>query len=131
MDARIDTSAAFGVDLGDAHIIRNAGGNAKDALRSLIISQQLLGTEEVLVIKHTKCGMLGFKSDDLHGIVKEKLGDDAGKEIAGLDFQTFTGLEEAVKDDVEYLNKAKAIPDAVKVSGWIYDVTNGSVKQVV
>ncbi len=53
MDARIDPAAAFGIDLGDAHVIRNAGGSAKDALRSIIISQQLLGTKEVLVIKHT------------------------------------------------------------------------------
>ena len=59
MDARIDPAAAYGISLGDAHIIRNAGGNARDALRSLIISEQLLGTKEILLIKHTGCGMSG------------------------------------------------------------------------
>ncbi len=56
MDARIDPAAAFGIDLGDAHIIRNAGGNAKDALRSILISQHLLGTREIILVKHTGCG---------------------------------------------------------------------------
>jgi carbonic anhydrase len=60
MDARIDPAAAYGIDLGDAHVIRNAGGNAKDAIRSIVISEQLLGTTEVLVIKHT--GMSGAVS---------------------------------------------------------------------
>ena len=56
MDARIDPTAAYGVNLGDAHVIRNAGGSARDALRSLVISEQLLGTKEILLIKHTGCG---------------------------------------------------------------------------
>lgn len=62
MDARIDPAAAFGIDLGDAHVIRNAGGNAEDALRSILISQHLLGTTEVVLVKHTGCGMLTFVS---------------------------------------------------------------------
>ncbi|KAI4136533.1 MAG: hypothetical protein L6R39_007741, partial [Caloplaca ligustica] len=64
MDARIHAPPAFGISLGDAHIIRNAGGSARDALRSLVISQQLLGTTEILVIKHTKSGMTTFKNPD-------------------------------------------------------------------
>lgn len=64
MDARIDTTGAFGIDLGDAHVIRNAGGNAKDALRSILISQHLLGTREIILVKHTGCGMVTFTNAD-------------------------------------------------------------------
>ena len=69
MDARIDPAAAFGIALGDAHVIRNAGGNARDALRSLVISEQLLGTNEILLIKHTGCGMLTFAVGSLYELV--------------------------------------------------------------
>lgn len=131
MDARIDPAAAFGISLGDAHVIRNAGGNARDALRSLIISQQLLGTEEVLLIKHTGCGMLTFKDKDAHEVVKKNLGDAATDEIKDLDFQPFPDLEAAVKDDIAWLQGCKAIPDSVKLSGWVYEVETGRVNSVV
>ena len=61
MDARIDPAAAFGIPLGAAHVIRNAGADVKDAFRSIVISQQLLGTREVMIVKHTSCGMLTFE----------------------------------------------------------------------
>ena len=131
MDARIDPAAAYGIPLGDAHIIRNAGGNARDALRSLVISEQLLGTTEILVIKHTGCGMLTFKNEDAHAVVKKNLGAEATKELEGLDFQPFPDLEQAVKDDVDLLKQSKAIPDIVAISGWIYGVENGEVNRVV
>ena len=131
MDARIDPAAAFGINLGDAHVIRNAGGNAKDALRSIIISQQLLGTNEVLLVKHTGCGMLTFKNEDAHGVVKKNLGEEAAGEIAGLDFQPFPELEKAVEDDVKLLRGSKAVPDTVTLSGWVYEVESGKVRQVV
>lgn len=117
MDARIDPVAAFGILLGDAHVIRNAGGNARDALRSLIISQQLLGTEEVLLVKHTGCRMLTFKNKDAHEVVRKNLDNAATDEIKGLDFQPFPDLESAVKDDIAWLQDNKAIPDSVKLSG--------------
>ena len=131
MDARIDPSAAFGIHLGDAHVIRNAGGNARDALRSLIISEQLLGTNEILLIKHTGCGMLTFTNEDAHAVVGEKLGAEARDELEGLDFQPFANLEEAVGDDVKFLRDSKAIPGEVAVSGWVYEVESGKVRQVV
>jgi carbonic anhydrase len=130
MDARIDPAAAFGISLGDAHVIRNAGGSAKDSLRSIILSEQLLGTNEVLLVKHTGCGMLTFKNEDAHGIVKKNLGDEAGEEIKGLDFLPFPELEGAVKDDIAYLKQSKAVPDNITVSGWIYEVETGKVKKV-
>jgi len=94
MDARIDPAAAYGIPLGDAHIIRNAGASAKDALRSLIISEQLLGTQEILLLKHTGCGMLTFGNDDAVGLVKGNLGDAGVDELAafGSDFLPFADL---------------------------------------
>lgn len=131
MDARIDPAAAYGIDLGDAHVIRNAGGNARDALRSLIISQQLLGTNEILLIKHTGCGMLTFNNQDAHVVVEKNLGAAAQQELSDLDFQPFPNLDKAVEDDVGYLKASKAIPDSVNISGWVYEVESGKVKQVL
>jgi len=131
MDARIDPAPAFGIDLGDAHVIRNAGGSAKDALRSIIISQQLLGTNEILLIKHTGCGMLTFQNQDAHAVVAKNLGQEAADEIHGLDFLPFPELEQGVKDDVQFIKNSKAVKDDVTVSGWVYEVETGKVKQVV
>ena len=133
MDARIDPAAAYGISLGDAHVIRNAGGSAKDALRSLVISEQLLGTEEILLIKHTGCGMLTFKNEDAAGIVRKNLGEEAAGQLAAFkgDVLPFPDLEGAVKDDVEFLKGSKLIPDKIKISGWIYEVETGKVTSVV
>lgn len=135
MDARIDPAAAYGIDLGDAHVIRNAGGNAIDALRSLVISQQLLGTNEIVLVKHTGCGMLTFTNDDVKGVVKKNLPEGVGetKSFVGgeSDFQPFEDLEKAVKDDVQFLKGSKLIPDEVAISGWVYQVEDGKVKRIV
>lgn len=131
MDARIDPAAAFGIDLGDAHVIRNAGACAKDALRSIIISQQLLGTKEIILVKHTGCGMLTFKNEDAHAIVKKNLGPGAVAEIGSLDFMPFHNLEDAVKEDVECLRKTETVPDDIVISGWVYEVESGKVRRVV
>lgn len=133
MDARIDPASAYGITLGDAHVIRNAGASAKDALRSLVISEQLLGTEEILLVKHTGCGMLTFKNEDAEGIVKKNLGEEAVKELGafGGDFLPFPELDEAVKSDVAFLKESKLIPDKVTISGWVYEVETGKVRSVV
>jgi carbonic anhydrase len=131
MDARIDPAAAFGIELGDAHVIRNAGASAKDALRSIIISQQLLGTNEVVIVKHTGCGMLTFQNEDAHAVVHKNLGDEAAAEIKGLDFLPFPELEQAVKDDVEFVKGSKAVSTDAIVTGWVYEVETGKTKQVV
>merc|ERR1712098_482159 len=128
-DARIDPASAYGISLGDAHVIRNAGGNARDALRSLVISEQLLGTQEIILVKHTGCGMLTFKNEDAAGLVRKNLGEAAVAELA--DFKAFPELEAAVKDDVEFLKGSKLIPDSVTISGWVYEVETGKVKSVV
>jgi len=131
MDARIDPAAAYGISLGDAHVIRNAGGNAVDALRSLVISEQLLGTNEILLIKHTGCGMLTFKNEDAYAVVEKNLGVEGKEALGGLDFQPFPDLEKAVESDVSYLKASKAIPEHVTISGWVYEVETGKVRHVV
>ena len=131
MDARIDPAAAYGIDLGDAHVIRNAGGHVRPALRDILISQQLLGTKEVLVIKHTGCGMLSFKNEDALGLVEKNLGARARANLEGFDFHAITNLEEAVKGDVAWLKTSGFVAQDVSISGWIYDVATGKVTKVV
>ena len=130
MDARIDPAAAYGISLGDAHIIRNAGGSARDSLRSIVISEQLLGTTEILIIKHTGCGMLTFKNEDAYAVVEANLGEQGKEALGGLDFLPFPDLDQAVKEDVEFVRASKAIPDHVEVSGWVYEVETGKVRHV-
>lgn len=127
MDARIDPALAFDIALGDAHIIRNAGGNAQDALRSILTSQHLLGTREIVLVKHTGCGMLTFSNDD----AKAALRGNGGKVEDDFDFQPFTDLEGALKRDVEFLKGHGGLVGGVPVSGWIYDVGTGRVGRVV
>jgi len=126
MDARLLPSRFLGLEEGDAHVVRNAGGRAQDALRSIVISQQLLGTEEVLVIHHTGCGMLSFQNPDLHAKVKEDLGADA----SDIDFLPFSDLEQSVRDDVEFLKDSPLVPDDVSIRGFVYDVQSGKVTEV-
>jgi len=130
MDARIDPTAAFGIPLGAAHVIRNAGASARDAFRSIVISQQLLGTTEVLVVKHTGCGMLTFDNETAKSLVKKNKGAAAAKEVEDLDFLTFPELEAEVKKDVEWL-RSKAVENGIHFTGWVYEVETGKVRKVV
>jgi carbonic anhydrase len=128
MDARIDPAKALGLEEGDAHVIRNAGGRASDdALRSLIISQQLLGTREVLVIHHTDCGMLAFTD----GQLRQKLYDELGADASGIDFLAFDDLERSVRDDVATIRSSPLILEATPVRGFVYDVHTGRLTEVV
>ena len=126
MDARLDPAKALGLEEGDAHVIRNAGGRAADALRSLVISQQLLGTTEIVVVHHTDCGMLTFDNATLQGICQERLGADA----TDIDFLPFADLEQSVRDDVELIRTSPLIPDEITVTGFIYDVKTGKIQEV-
>ncbi|KAI1499930.1 carbonate dehydratase [Biscogniauxia marginata] len=131
MDARIDPASAFGIALGDAHVVRNAGASAREGLRSVVISQQLLGTREVLVVKHTGCGMLTFGNEDARATLRRNRGDAALAEVADLDFLPFADLESAVRADVAFLRGSRTIADDVPVTGWVYEVETGRVRQVV
>ncbi len=126
MDARLIPSRILGLEEGEAHIIRNAGGMAKDALRSLVISQRLLGTNEVIVIHHTDCGMLTFKNEDLYAKVREDLDADA----SSIDFLPFADLEQSVRDDLALLGSSPLIPDDVSIRGFVYDVKTGKLQEV-
>jgi carbonic anhydrase len=126
MDARIVPSRQLGLEEGDAHVIRNAGGRARDALRSLVISQRLLGTNEIAVIHHTDCGMLTFTNPDLHAKVKLDLDADS----SAIDFLPFSDVEESVREDVAFLLSSPLIPGDVLIRGFVYDVRTGQLHEV-
>ena len=128
MDARLHPEKFLGLELGDAHVIRNAGGRvSEDAIRSLVISERLLGTEEIAVVHHTECGMMTFKNEDLAAKIKEDLGVD----VSGQDFLPFPDLETSVREDVEKIRTSELIPDGIHVLGAIYDVKTGELHEVV
>lgn len=126
MDARIDPARALGLEEGDAHVIRNAGGRAADAIRSLIISQQLLGTRAIAVIHHTDCGMLTFNDEQL----RQKLHDDLGVDTDQL-FFSFTSAEQSVRDDVQVLRESPFLLKDVPIRGFVFDVRTGALSEVM
>lgn len=125
MDARLDVEEALGLRTGDAHIVRNAGGLATDdAIRSLIVSHQLLGTNEVLVIGHTRCGLLGADEQAL----RTRLTVATGHELE-LDFGAFDDLEISVRASVERLQSHPWL-NSMPVHGLIFDVATGRLHEV-
>jgi len=127
MDARLHPEKFLGLALGDAHVIRNAGGRVSDdAIRSLVISERLLGTTEIVVIHHTDCGMLTFTNEQL----AEKIENELGQNVAGRDFLPFTDLEESVRADVQTIRNSPLIPNDFPVTGAIYDVHTGKLTVV-
>lgn len=145
MDARLDPLAFAGLDLGDAHVIRNAGGRASDdAIRSLIISHKLLGTTEWLVIHHTDCGMQLFDDQIMANLLQDNLltatiGPDGwanqahgGGSIHGhyVKWYTFTNLEQSVRDDVARIRSHPLVSNAISISGYVYDVASGKLTRV-
>jgi carbonic anhydrase len=123
MDARLDPARFLGLEEGDAHVIRNAGGLVNDdAIRSLVISHHLLGTQEALVIGHRGCGMLTFQNRDLH----ERLGPEA----ESIDFQPFGDLDESVRQSVRRIEASPLLPDSFKATGFVYDVETGRIEPV-
>ncbi len=127
MDARIDPARALGLEEGDAHVIRNAGGVASDdALRSLVISHHLLGTQEAFVIGHTDCGMLTFDNGTLHSLLHERQGVDA----SDIDFLPFPDVAARVEKSVERLRESGLLPDDYGFHPFVYDVSSGRVLPV-
>lgn len=128
MDARLHPESFLGIPLGGAHVVRNAGGRAsEDAIRSLVVSSRLLGTREVVVIHHTDCGMLGLRDAELRSRLTEETGADA----SDLDFLPFDDLEGSVREDVEAIEASPFIDDEVTVSGFVFDVRTGRLREVV
>lgn len=127
MDARLNVNELLGLGIGEAHIIRNAGGIAtEDAIRSLIISHELLGTEEFIVINHTDCGTLTFSDEDLQKKISEKYKSNA----SGIVFHSFDNLEENVKRQVNKIRNTPFLVDAVSVNGFVYDVKTDRIKEI-
>ena len=125
MDTRLTVEDALGLRTGDAHIIRNAGGLATDdAIRSLVISQHLLGTDEVIVVEHTGCGMLTFEDEP----VREQIAEETG-EAVDLPLRPFSDLEANLRAQVERIRSHPWVKD-VPVSGLVYEVESGRLRHI-
>jgi carbonic anhydrase len=125
MDARLIPTRVLGLEEGDAHVIRNAGGVVTDdTIRSLAISQRLLGTEEIILIHHTDCGMLTFKDDDF----KRSIQDDTGIKPEWA-VETFPDLDEDVRQSIGRIRASPFIPSK-NVRGFVYEVETGTLREV-
>ena len=126
MDARLDVYRALGLNEGEAHVIRNAGGVVTDdEIRSLAISQRLLGTREIVLIHHTDCGMLTFTDEDLLGAIEE----DTGVRPAWA-CETFTDLEADVRKQIARIIDSPFVPDTSSLRGFVFDVATGRLTEV-
>ena len=126
MDSRMDTFGMLGMDLGQAHIIRNAGGVVTDdVIRSLIISQRLQNTRAVMLVHHTDCGMLTFTDAEM----KQRLKDETGVTLP-FAMEAFTDLDENVRDSIARIKNNPFIPNREEVRGFVYDVKTGKLREV-
>jgi len=126
MDARLDPHALLGLHEGDAHVIRNAGGViTDDEIRSLAISQRLLGTEEIMLIHHTDCGMLTFKDDDLRRQIQDETG--VKPEWAA---EAFDDLDEDLRQSVARIRSSPFIPRKDKIRAFVYEVETGRLREI-
>ena len=126
MDARLNVYGMLGLQEGDAHVIRNAGGViTDDEIRSLAISQRLLGTREIVLIHHTDCGMLTFSDDE----VKQQIQEDVGIK-PHFPMESFTDLEEDVRQSIARIQASPFIPNKDSVRGFVYEVETGRLREV-
>ncbi len=126
MDARLQVYEVLGLDVGDSHIIRNAGGVVTDdVIRSLAISQRLLGTEEIVLIHHTDCGMLTFTDDEF----KAQLEEETGIKPAWA-AEAFTDLDGDVRQSIARIKASPFVPKTDAIRGFVYDVHTGALREV-
>ena len=126
MDARLNIYGMLGLQEGDAHVIRNAGGViTDDEIRSLAISQRLLGTREVILIHHTECGMLTFTDDELKAQIQEEVGIKPH-----FPMESFSDLEEDVRQSIARIQASPFIPHKDSVRGFVYEVETGRLREV-
>ena len=126
MDARLDVYAILGLDLGEAHVIRNAGGViSDDAIRSLVISQRLLGTNEIILIHHTDCGMLTFSDDELKQQITAEVGTRPSFAL-----EAFKDVEADVRQSIGRLQANPYLVEKNRIRGFVYDVKTGALEEV-
>jgi carbonic anhydrase len=126
MDSRIDVFGLFGLAIGDAHIIRNAGGIVTDdVLRSLVLSQRVLRTREIILVHHTDCGMLTFTEDELRNELLQETGVKPPWSA-----ETFTDLDADVRSSMQRIRTSPYIPHRDRVRGFVYDVDTGVLREV-
>jgi carbonic anhydrase len=126
MDARLNVYGLLGLQEGEAHVIRNAGGAVTDdTIRSLAISQRLLGTREIILIHHTECGMLTFSDDGFRGAIEEETGIRPPWAA-----EAFSDLDEDVRQSVNRINASPFIPVKDSVRGFVFDVATGRLREV-
>jgi carbonic anhydrase len=126
MDARLNPYGLLGLSEGDAHVIRNAGGVVTDdAIRSLAISQRLLGTEEIMLIHHSDCGMLTFSDDEFRRSVQEDTGIKPTWAA-----EAFPDLDEDVRQSIARIKASPFIPRKDSVRGFVYDVHDGTLREI-
>lgn len=126
MDARLHVSAILGLEIGDAHIIRNAGGVVTDdAIRSLVISQRLLGTREIILIHHSDCGMVTFSDD----VVKAQIKEDTGIRPP-FSLEAFPDAADDVRQSIARIKASPFIPHRDSVRGFVYDVSTGRLNEI-
>jgi len=127
MDARLIPTRVLGLEEGDAHVIRNAGGViTDDEIRSLAISQHLLGTEEIILIHHTDCGMLTFSDEQFKAQLEEATGEQPA-----WDSEAFSDLEGDVRQSLERVTSSPFIPNKDSIRGFVYEVESGRLREVV
>ena len=127
MDARLNVYAALGLNEGDAHVIRNAGGVVTaDEIRSLSISQRLLGTEEIILIHHTDCGMLTFTDDGFTASIQEETGLKPAWSP-----EAFGDLDADVRQSIARIKASPFVPKKDSIRGFVFDVATGKLNEVV
>jgi carbonic anhydrase len=127
MDARLDPARVLGLEEGDAHVIRNAGGVVSDdAIRSLTISQRLLGTEEIILIHHTDCGMLTFTDDEVKAAIANETGIRPPFAL-----EAFADVDADVRQSIARVKASPFVPNTDRVRGFVYEVETGRLREVI
>ena len=126
MDARLDPARVLGLEEGDAHVIRNAGGVVTDdVIRSLTISQRLLGTEEIILIHHTDCGMLTFKDDEVKAAIATETGIRPPFAL-----EAFPDVDADVQQSIARIKASPFVPKTDQVRGFVYEVETGRLREI-
>lgn len=127
MDSRMDLEQLLGLRVGDAHMIRNAGGLATDdVVRSLILSTHLLGTRSIAIIQHTECGLMSITDEEF----RWRLSTSTGKDASHLRFHAFRDLDQNVHEQVARVRRDPFLPKQIEVRGFVYDVKRGKLREV-